>query len=416
MTKLNLSPCQEIARKEFNDFLEGDDQFFILTGGPGRGKSFMTELLLKDVYSILGNIAVHATATTNKAAKVVSDFTQDEAGTIHSLLGLRIRNNAKTGKQDLIRTPDAKIIQNAFIMIDEISMIDNTLLVKLAEGTINCRFLLVGDKDQLAPVNQSKPPIFSQGYRQCELITPMRFDGAIGVLSEQLKETVRTGVFKPIVANDKDIIHLSGEEFRNVVEDKFHEDINVDQYKIICWKNDTVRAYNDYIRLRHHEEKHFVVDELVVTNQPILKEGKVMYSTDEYATVVEVLADTQYDVDGHWYKLERGCAVFQATDQAQVKSRLKQLAQDAKGGGSWHQYFLAKEFFADLRAVHACTSYKSQGSSYHAVFIDLDDIGECRQWESVARQLYVSITRAKRKVYLYGSLPHKYNNFAHKVT
>ncbi len=416
---MGLSICQEKARESFSKWLEGDEQCFVLTGGPGRGKSFLTKQLLGDVRSILGNIDIYSTATTNKAAKIVAEFTGDlDSGTIHSLLGLRVRNNPKTGRTDLIRSSDSKIIRDAFILIDEISMIDDPMINAMDESTVNCRFLLVGDKDQLAPIKQNKPPIFHKGYTQCELDTVMRQDkgSTIVNLAEQLKNTINTGRFLPIISDDKDVIKVSGEEFQMLVNDRFAEDVAPDRFKVICWKNDTVRAYNDYIRGRHITEKHFVVGETVVTNNPIMQAGTTYYSTDEFAVIREATAGIEKDVAGYWYRLDRGVRVFQATDQFEVKSCLQQLAQTAKSGGSWHQYFLAKEFFTDLRPVHSCTSHKSQGSSYHAVFIDLSDIGECREWQQVARMLYVAVTRAKHKVYLYGELPHKYNNFSHKVT
>lgn len=415
MDDIKLSPCQALVREEFSTFLMGKERFFILTGAPGRGKSFITKLLVDDVRSLLGDIPIHTTATTNKAAKVVADFVKQDAATIHSLLGLRVRNNTRTGRTDLIRSPDSKIIHNAFILIDEISMLDEQLLIKLDESTVNCRFLLVGDKDQLASISHSKPPVFNKGYTQFELKTPMRQErgNKIIALAEQFKETIRTGVFKPIVADGTDVISIDGEEFKELVDTKFAEDTPVDTLKIICWKNDSVRAYNDYIRGRHFDEKHFVIGETVVTNQPIMTQSQIVYSTDEFAVIVDVTAGTEYGVDGYWYRLNRGAQVFQAHDQNDVKRRLTQLANSAKEGGGWASYFHAKEFFGDLRAVHSCTTYKSQGSSYDMVFIDLGDIGECRQWEQVARQLYVAITRARFKVYLYGELPHKYNDFTH---
>lgn len=413
---MNLSICQERARKEFNKFLASDEQFFILTGGPGRGKTFMTSLLLEDIHKHNSTMNILSSATTNKAAKVVADFTGSESNTIHSLLGLRVRNNIRTGRVDLIRNPDASIISNSFIQIDEISMMDDQLLTKLDEGTVRCRFLLVGDKDQLAPINQSKPPIFYKRYTQCELVTPMRFGGDIGELAEQLKETINTGVFKPIVFNETTLIHLSGEEFKTVVDTKFHTDIAADELKIICWKNDTVRAYNDYIRGQHYDEEYFTIGETVVTNQPIMTKGIVAYSTDEFAIIIDVRPAIEHGINGYWYKLNRGCFVFQARDQSEVKLKMSQLANSAKAGGGWHSYFMAKEFFGDLRAVHACTSYKSQGSSYDTTFIDLDDIGACNNWEQVARQLYVAVTRAKRQVYFYGNLPKKYTNHSHMLT
>lgn len=417
MEKLVLSPCQEKARELFNEWLEGDNQFFVLTGSPGRGKSFMTNLLMEDVQNYLGGVELFRTATTNKAAKVIADFSNEETMTIHSLLGLRVKNDFKTGRTTLIRSADSKVISNAFILVDEISMVDDAMLKAWDDGTYKCRFLLVGDKDQLAPVNQHKPPVFHLGYTQFELKTVMRQsrDSYINALAEQLKETINTGKFLPIHADGKDVIQVDGQQFQEIINNKFAEDVAPDRFKVVCWKNDTVRAYNDYIRGRHKDEKHFTVGETVVTNQPIMQGSGTVYSTDEFAEICEVTEGTEFDVSGYWYRLNRGCRVFQASNQQEVKNRLKELANEAKNGGQWSRYFQAKEFFSDLRPVHACTAYKSQGSSYNSVFIDLSDIGECRQWEQVARMLYVAITRAKYKVYLYGELPLKYTNFTHKV-
>lgn len=407
---MQLSTCQENARKKFKDFLRSDEQFFILTGGPGRGKSFMTKLLLEDVSEYYLQDSILPTATTNKAAKVVSDFIGYDTITIHSLLGLRVKNNLGTGKTNLIRSPAAKVIHDSFIQIDEISMMDDPLLIELAKGTCNCRFLLVGDKDQLAPITSSKPPVFHKGYTRATLNTPMRFGGAINALAEQFKETIETGIFKPIEFNNDNLIKVSGEEFRKLVDKTFTLSSPPDANKIICWKNETVRSYNDYIRGQHYNEENFTVGETVVTNQPIMHQNLSLYSTDELAKVVSVSSGCEHGIDGYWYKLERGCLVFQASNQRLVKSKLKQLANEALSGSGWSQYFIVKEFFADLRAVHACTTYKSQGSSYDTVFIDLEDIGECKNWEQVARQIYVAISRAKSKVYFYGQLPPKYSS------
>ena len=414
-----LSPCQVAARDAFNTFLEGDKKYFILTGGPGRGKTFTTRILLEDVYNVLGDIPIYLTATTNKATKVLADFNEDgEPSTIHSLLGLRVKNNHKTGKTQLIRSPASEVIRNSFILIDEISMADSALLQKIEEGTQYCRFLLVGDKDQLADIHSSDPPAFKQGYETFELKTVMRQskDSGIVQLSDQLRRTVRTGEFLPIIADGEDVIHLDGEEFQMQVDQKYGEDQPPDVYKIICWKNDTVGAYNSYIRGTHHDIEHFDIGETVITNQPIQGQAGIVYSTDEVATITGVAPSTFHGIAGYLYTLNRGVTVFQASDQNEVKALLKQESFNALGGAGWATYFRLKEAFADLRPTHACTAYKSQGSSYEAVFIDLEDIGECRQWQQVARMLYVAVTRAKTRVYLYGKLPPRYHNMTHKVS
>jgi exodeoxyribonuclease-5 len=71
--------------------------------------------------------------------------------------------------------------------------------------------------------------------------------------------------------------------------------------------------------------------------------------------------------------------------------------------------FEIQEAFADLRPTHAATAYKAQGSTYGTVFIDLHNIGKCNIPSTVARMLYVAITRASNQVVLFGELPAKYS-------
>lgn len=416
---VTLSKCQQKARTAFSDFLsKKNDTFFILTGGPGRGKSFITKILLEDATNILRDMQVIATATTNKAAKVLGDAIGQEAITIHSLLGLRIVNNTSRGTQDLRKTPSSKVITDALIVIDEISMLDDALMTYIRELTHNCIFLLVGDKDQLASITALNPPVFRKGYTTVELVEPMRYDKDSGIanLAEQMKSTINTGVFMPIIPNDVDIIQLSGEEFQSGVNTAFTEDMPLDSRKIICWTNDKVKAYNEYIRKRHYKSDHFVVGEQVVTNHPILSGQEVIYPTDSVMTITKVSTpDERYGVKGYWYTLPIGGEVFCASEQADVTNLLKQLAASAKRGGSWLEYFNTKEFFVDLRATHACTAYKSQGSTYNEAYIDLADIGKCKSWQQVARMLYVACTRPQRRIYLYGTLPPKYQQHAYTL-
>ena len=58
-----------------------------------------------------------------------------------------------------------------------------------------------------------------------------------------------------------------------------------------------------------------------------------------------------------------------------------------------------------LRLPHACTIHKSQGSTYENVYIDLDSFKACKDRETLARLLYVAVSRAKNHVYFHGSLP-----------
>ena len=57
------------------------------------------------------------TATTNKAVHSLKQATQcEEVRTVHSLLGLRIRNDYKTGQTFISQIRDAELIEESIIM------------------------------------------------------------------------------------------------------------------------------------------------------------------------------------------------------------------------------------------------------------------------------------------------------------
>lgn len=129
---------------------------FILTGGPGTGKttvingivSLFAELnglsldikdYTQDMFPIL------LAAPTGRAAKRMNETTGLPASTIHRLLGLtgREKNPSMTAKE----------LEGGLLIIDEMSMVDtwlaNTLFKAIPK---NMQVIFVGDKDQLPSV------------------------------------------------------------------------------------------------------------------------------------------------------------------------------------------------------------------------------------------------------------------------
>ena len=96
---MSMNSDQIKVREAFVDFLYSDEKTFTVCARPGRGKSWMTRELVKVARShssalelLIGadnKINIKMTATTNKAAKVLSEFSGMEATTIHSLIGRR---------------------------------------------------------------------------------------------------------------------------------------------------------------------------------------------------------------------------------------------------------------------------------------------------------------------------------------
>jgi ATP-dependent exoDNAse (exonuclease V) alpha subunit len=93
----------------------------------------------------------------------------------------------------------------------------------------------------------------------------------------------------------------------------------------------------------------------------------------------------------------------------QAANLMKSLARKKQ----WGIVFDIKKKWLDLRPAFASTVHKSQGSTYDTVYINLTDIGKCRVPSDVARMLYVAITRAAKKVVLYGELPFIYSGAYH---
>jgi len=80
---------------------------------------------------------------------------------------------------------------------------------------------------------------------------------------------------------------------------------------------------------------------------------------------------------------------------------------------NWERYYYMQEKIPELRARHACTVHKSQGSSYDTIFIDAADLSTCRQPDMVARLLYVAVSRARKRVVFYGDLANKYGGLTY---
>lgn len=130
-------------------------KFFVLTGGPGTGKTTVINGILKTYEKIrrvkLRNEKdiVKLLAPTGKAARRMGEATGLPASTIHSALGLTKDDEDSSLEQDYLECD--------FVIIDEFSMVDawlgKQLFTNLSSRT---QVLIVGDKDQLPSVGAGR--------------------------------------------------------------------------------------------------------------------------------------------------------------------------------------------------------------------------------------------------------------------
>lgn len=415
---ITLTAGQQAAANSVIEFLIDPSQREIVIEGPaGTGKSTLVEHLIQNfdkqqrfINLVLGKsqqspLEVVVTATTHKAAQVVAELSGQYPRTIHSFLGLKLKNNYRTGATYLEKGKDYKIIKDMIILIDEASFIDRDLLRWIRNTCQNCKIIFIGDPYQLAPVNSGvTPPVFSGEIPALRLTEVRRNTGPIQQLAQGYRDALDTSSFPQLWANNQDILHVDGPTFRSLVNQHFTGDIERDRYKLLAWSNNRVHAYNDYVRELNQLPARYTAGEVVITNKPIMVDG-VYWTVDRPVKITSIIGDeVDLGIPGYRVRLENKVGLFIPDNQDQVTALLRQLAQTK----SWQTYFYVKENWGDLRPTSACTVHKSQGSTYEKVFIDLSDIGRCAEPTDVARMLYVAISRAKDQVILYGDLPRCY--------
>jgi exodeoxyribonuclease V alpha subunit len=120
------------------------DKVHIITGGPGTGKSTITNGILRVAEKLTSKILL--AAPTGRAAKRLAQITHRKAFTIHALLEMDFASGGfKRGRDNPL---DCELL-----IIDEASMIDTPLLFSLLRAIkSNARLLFVGDIDQLPSV------------------------------------------------------------------------------------------------------------------------------------------------------------------------------------------------------------------------------------------------------------------------
>src|SRR5690606_30664104 len=136
MTKPTLTQGQKEAADAFFEFLMTEDKTFAISGSAGVGKTFLMGYLANDVMKKYEQAcrlievkpeysSVVFTATTNKAAEVLEQSLGKPVQTIHSYLGLKVKEDYRTGKTKLEKTSNYRIRSQMIVFIDECSMIDS---------------------------------------------------------------------------------------------------------------------------------------------------------------------------------------------------------------------------------------------------------------------------------------------------
>lgn len=425
-TPLALNDGQNAAADGFFQFLFDKTPELIISGPGGVGKTFLMGNLIDEIiprYHTMCKLTgidsqyneVAMTSTTNKAAEVLSVATGRPTQTIHSFLGLKVKDNYKTGKSELVKTTSWTIHHNKIIFVDEASMIDNDLLTLLRESTCNCKIVFVGDHCQLSPIQEAISPIYRQRLPFYELTEQMRTGiPELQAVNLQLRRTVETGEFQPIKIHPGIIDHLSPDQMENEINTIFANDANA---RILAYTNQRVVAYNDHIRQIRNLPPTYTLGETLINNTAIPAPGGFISVEAEVKIVEMDLVTEEYAIDEdegvfltvRYVTLEDSYGGrYNRIPIPEDREHFNALVKYYQRLKKWFFYYKLKNTFPDLRPREAATVHKAQGSTYDTVFVDVGNLSTCHNPNQAARLLYVAFSRARSRVVLYGELADKY--------
>ena len=421
----NLNAGQKEAADAFMEFLLSPEKNFIISGAAGVGKTYLMNYIIDNTMPRYHNMCklidmkplyddVIMTATTNKAADVLSQSTRRPTSTVHAFFNLTVKEDYSTGKTVLKKTTNWRVHENKIIFIDECSMIDTELWKVIQEGTLNCKVVYVGDHNQLAPIHDDLSPIYKHPAPFFNLTEPMRNSGQPGLMEvcQQLRETVETGIFKPIYLDPGVIDWLDDADMMDEIDKHFR--VQTHESRILVYTNRRVIEYNDHIRNLRQLPVEYQAGDLLVNNtaftssmRTVPVEAEIEILENHGHSQVPIAPDVYLDVNLIDFKTDLE-DIHRNIPYPVNREHYEALTKYYAKQKNWERFFYLKKQFIDLRPRDAATVHKSQGSSYNTVFIDLGNISTCNFTNQAARMLYVAFSRARQRVFLYGDLAEKY--------
>lgn len=375
---------------------------FILTGGPGTGKTTTLNAIIQ-VYE-QRNAVIQLAAPTGRAAKRMTELTGKEAMTIHRLLEVEWTNDRVKSFSRNEKNP----IDCDVIIIDEASMLDSILFESLLHALkISTRIILVGDTDQL--------PSVSAGNVLNDILSSGVYP------SVALNKVFRQAKASTIITNAHAIINGQPSDLSNKTSDFFmmHRDHSADVCSTVlelcdsrlpdAYKFNPLTDIQVLCPSRKADSGTVNLNNLLQStlnprkdNQPQLVYMGVYYRTGDKVMQIKNNYDLQWTRDNG----ESGYGVFNGDvgyiTSIDVKAGLLYVKFDDK----LVTYFA--ENIGELELAYAITVHKSQGSEFECVIIPLIDTPSQLLYRNL---LYTAVTRAKKMLIIIGS-ENLYNKMA----
>lgn len=428
-----------------------NDSIFVLKGYAGTGKTTVISTIVNNLTEI--NKKYVLLAPTGRAAKVIANYSEKPAFTIHKKIYFP-KKNSGGGVSFTLQQNKHK---NTVFIVDEASMISDVdsdskmyangsllddLISYVYSGT-NCKMILLGDTAQLPPVNLEVSPaldidILSLHYNKevvhIELDEVMRQEESSGILhnATELRELLKDAFitdFQFDVRKFKDIVRLvDGYDIQDAIHSAY-SNYSIEDTAFIVRSNKRANQYNEQIRsrildkeselatgdflmvvknnyfwLKESDEAGFIANGDIIEILEIFKIielygfkfAKVKIRMVDYPNQkpfeTVLLLDT--------IKSESPSLTYEESNRL-----YQEVLKDYEGETKFKQFqkVKANEYFNGLQVKfsYAITCHKSQGGQWNTVFVEQPYLPNGIDRDYI-RWLYTAMTRAKNKLYLIG--------------
>ncbi len=367
---------------------------FVITGGPGTGKTTTLNALIAVLSGRNQSIAL--AAPTGRAAKRICELTGYEAKTIHRLLEV----DWAEGKRQSFCKNRKNPLDEDVVIIDEMSMVDSLLFRALLEACrTTTRIILIGDADQLPSVGAGNVlgDMLESGaipYVKLDKIFRQSDSGDI-IKSAHL---VISGEMPTMSNNSSDFFFIknSSPEFvAETVVDLVNNRLpaaygasSFEDIQVLCpSKKMTCGSYN--LNLMLQQELN-----------PDTKDKKQLYFKGISFREGDKVMQNRNDYDITWTSDigEVGAGVFNGDIGTVISVDVKSKSLSVKFDDKVATYF--DEELDALEHAFAITVHKSQGSEFEYVIIPLIDSPKQLRYRNL---IYTAITRAKKLLVFVGS-------------
>ena len=370
-----------------------NEHVFILTGGPGTGKTTTLKALI--ALFKRRHMKIKLAAPTGRAAKRMADLTGASAQTIHRLLEVDFAAGGNSFKRNEENPLDCDAV-----IIDEMSMVDVLLFASLLKALKSrTRLIMVGDTDQLPSVGAGNvlhdllksgkvPSVeLTEVFRQAaESLIVLNAHSIIHGKMPELNDKSKDFFFM-YSANESDSLRLAVSLCKKRLPDAYGYD-PLDDIQVLCLSRiGTVGTENVNRELQAalnppSKDKR----EMLLFEKTILRDG-------------DKIMQTKNDYDVEWRRgAEKSHGIFNGdigkiltTDRVNKRCELEFDGRKAVYDG---------DMLKKIEHAYAVTVHKSQGSEYPAVILLLPNQLYRLSYRNL---LYTAITRAKKTMIVIGT-------------